>query len=932
MERVPPTATPARALDEDRAGDVKRSGREESDAPLQNAVGNQTMLRSMGVVMRKPAEDAVPATPAPGGPTMLIIPPERLKAPGPDDLIVLIHAGKILALPAEGNFVQILPLPKGIEPTEPLFTVPTVGKESLALVNAGGRVGFQIDAGGGPGVLSAPAVAEAQRVLGVTAISGVVASHIHEDHVNGLVNLVRTQQIRPENIYVPAAFLVPSAKGNTVTQAFIQMQSDPALRALGHGPQARYATIATPTADAFIQTTVDKGELRIEMFGLTSAFQQLEQQRQSNRQQSVADRASLVTRVEHLKTGERTLYVSDPRGNDLALLRQAMGDGRYNEMLRGVRTIHNFQHHMGALEKEADRTGLVDLITRTYLQSGQLTVVAQSQETYGGRQFLNRSMIKALTDIGIDVHIAGTPQGGRIGTLTMEPNGVAVPRGPGIESFSGNAEMQSHVRRLMRLTEAEGTLQKYEEFLRPEFRYSGSVSQARAELEGALRDYVSASMGGVRTGESGRGQPSLSSSGVAAQTAALLRVRAERPIEDKLLPSYMEALRDLERTGETRKLLKTEMEAARRTGRLSDRGIEALWEVEPDVARQLLRTSSLPRAEQRRVSQQLPGAGVSGGPRAVATFMLALEIFNEVAPLIRQAQVDAEEKNVGTALHDIFWWQSANLHPNTKGVASYWFSTDPEPSTDKKQIQAWIDKEELSYLVIENIDDSEWMAFMLWASANVRNFVDWNRLIDKNSSIKGEGKHIDEQKWQYRVGTIKGATIGWDVEFAWRDSPQLTLTLNAIAEAVVERSEKEIGTVATQNAPISQDTISAPGSYLPKPLFEDKPKAIGRKRFRKDIKDPALYTLYNQRRITGYSADEEFFVFPKSIVRDEIPEEYLLVGGASYNTYVHIFNSPNRYTESDSNEFGQRYTYVTSPRENRRELMAALAADLVDVT
>lgn len=860
-----------------------------------------------------------------------LIPPERVQQPDPNDLLVAIYNHRMVALPALGAVVFIQPPAGGVQPVEPLFTVPTVAKEGVAAVNVGGRVGFQIDAGGRPAVVFPTAMAAMQQALGIETIRGVLITHLHSDHVQSLVSLVRDQQIRPEGIFYPTAYTAnPNAPTSTLARGIRVIQTDPSLQALGHGPQARYQAIPTPAGGAFFQQTIREGQVRIEIFGLTREFQQLEQQRQQGQQQPRADTTSLLTRVTHEMSGTRVLFVSDLRGSDLALFRQAMGEQRYNELVTGVRVIHGFQHHMGASDNPADRAGLIDLVTRTQMRSGDVSVVVQSQERYSGRQFLNRSLIRALQDIGVNVHLALEPQSGQVGTITAYPEGNITRAGGGrMESHAGSQEMQLNIRRLAQLAEAEEILTRYGQYVVPTHRHTERVREARQQLQAAMNEYVEASINGVQVGASGRAQASLTSSAQAVQAQILTRLRTFYPIEEHITPAYLEALREVNRLGPYRQIFEQEMAEARRTGRVSERGIAALWELDPELARRLVRSSGLSRAEQRRVSQSLPGQSMPLRTRVAAGFMLAIEVINIVAPIIRQEQSRSRDEYVGQPLNRILWWQSMNVFPDIVGIDSDYLQSD-QRITQKQRIQELLNDGELDYLTITGIGEDNWPRMMIYLSAKVQNYRDWEALVLSSDAIKSEGPYVDQKRWSYRKGNPTSATFGWNMNETWEHNELLTTILNGTARAMVAGTKQGIAAVASGPGPRTQSMVDIPGEYRSQNIFADKPRAIGRKQFKQGLDEPRLFTLAEQRRRTGYNADSIFYVFPNSASSERVPEDYVVVGGADYNTYVNIYNTEN-FVYRTANEHGQQSPYLARLLPNYTEMMLARVGDLEDV-
>lgn len=865
-----------------------------------------------------------PGQPAPSA-NVTLIPPDQVSEPRANDLLVATFSGKMVALPAPGAFVLLHPPQQGTPiPEVPLFTAPTIGKESLIVVNVGGRTGFQLDAGGEPAVVFPGAIAAIQQALGITSVAKVAITHIHEDHVQSWTALIRSQQIRPENIYFPAAFAAnPAALGSTFARAMQAANADPALQSLGFGPGARFQSIPTPTTGAFFRQTVREGDVTLDFYGLTREFQDLQAQRARGAAQPRADTASLLTRATYEPTGLRVLFLGDLRGSDLTLFRQALGDAAYGEMLQGVRIIEGFQHHMGALESQADRAGLADLIKTTYLRSGSLTVIAQSQQRYGrSSQFLNRSLIEGLNQLGVDVHVAMEPQAGQVGTVTASSEGAVTTAGGTIESRPGRADVRADVDRLIRLRRAEEVLARYGRFVKEEYRYTDDVRRDRADLEQALNDYVDTTLTNVQSGAAGRAQSALNNP--AQQQQALSRVKSIRPVEAKLMPAYMQGIDELNRIGPYRETFEEELKLARTSGRLSDKGIEALWEFDPEEAARLVGSSNLPRGEQRRVTEQLPGQGVPAGPRAVAWFMLAVEVAEIAAPLVQQKRASDFADDVGKGLSDIMWWQSKGVFPTMQGVNDRWWPRDNEWTTSPARIQQLLNSEDLDYLALTGIADENWDAFTIWISTNIRNYVDWFSQIQHSNAIKHEGSNIEEFTWSYRKGHVESNWHGFNVTEEWQPSDRLTTILRAAARAMIAGTERDVAAIEKGPGSSFHEGPAVDVSYYhSRPAFAYKPQAIGKKKYKAGVDPRALYTISgHQQRVSGMPADSVFYVFPDAVATEPVPDGYVVVGGADYDTYMYIYASYN-VTQS----------YVSGTRANLAnylEVMLAKSDDLED--
>jgi hypothetical protein len=91
-----------------------------------------------------------------------------------------------------------------------------------------------------------------------------------------------------------------------------------------------------------------------------------------------------------------------------------------------------------------------------------------------------------------------------------------------------------------------------------------------------------------------------------------------------------------------------------------------------------------------------------------------------------------------------------------------------------------------------------------------------------------------------------------------------------------------------------------------------------------------LYTISGQKRCTGYSRDDVFYVFPNEAARGPVPAGYVVVGGADYNTYHEIYSTRNRITMVDRNVNGQTVTYEKDIEPNTLEVLLAKDSDLED--
>lgn len=656
---------------------------------------------------------------------------------------------------------------------------------------------------------------------------------------------------------------------------------------------------------------------------------------ESQRVPSLADTASLLTRVTHIATGFRMLILSDLRLSDLAMFKTAMGDAAYNEMLSGVRVVEGLGHHLGALESTADRDALVEFLTQTQLQSGRLIVVAQSQETRSGRQFLNRSLIEALNKAGVDVHVALEPQGGQVGAFTVTTDGRVTYAGGGrAESLPGDPAVRAQIDRLNRLREAESILGSYQRFVKDEYRKAEDVKQAREALEGELENYLRTIVGNIRSGASGRAQGTLAEP--AAQAQALARVEAEHPVEQLLTPAVMAQFRELNRQGPYRVTLERALETARTTGRMPPEGIDALWELDREVAQRLLGESGMSGRAQRQTMAQLPGAAPGMAARGTATILLAIEVVNLVAPIVQDQQRRNANRDVGVGGSDIDWWLAKGVRPDVYGIQHNWLSKD-EPTTDLNRVRELYRDDDLDYLALTGIPEDRLMPFTVWSAGHLKNFRDWDLFVERavnSGTLRRSGPDIEDLSWEYRKGSIaKGTVYGYNITIGWGSSDLLNKALRSAATEVVRATEQQISMRETKPGELSapdSGVISRADTYRSATLYETLPQATGRKKFKANV-EPVLYTLFRQRRRTGYSKDALFLTFsPAASSEREVPTGYVVVGGADFNTYVQVYDTDNIVSMPVQGPLGtDRIDKLLLP--NTREVLLAKVADLEDV-
>ncbi|MEO6530342.1 MAG: DUF4157 domain-containing protein [Specibacter sp.] len=900
-------------------------------------------------IQRQPAPDPPspdPKTPDP--PTQVLeiplIPPEWLRQPGRNDLLLARLGGQMVALPAQGAFTMLqpptIPTPAPAAPTT-VLVVPTVAKESVKMVSAGGTAAFLIDAGGEPLVVTPAAMAAMSQTLGARSLAGIVVTHLHEDHVRSLFDIVIANGVKPENLRFPEAFLTNIAAPSSLFARLVRdLGNDPRGQQLGYGPNARFGSIPTPTQGNWWRTEIVAGDMVIEAYGLTAAFRELEARRARGEEQKAAtlpggvrtqqlsDTASLLLRYTHKPTGFRSVFVSDERYTDLELLKTAMGRPAYAEIFQGVRVVEGVGHHMGAIETTAEQTAFGTFLKDIQMGGGgRVAIMAQSQETRSGRQFLNRSAIAAINEAGIDVHVALEPRGAAVGVFSVNSEGQVTYSGAGrAQSFLSNSPINAEIRRLDNLRAIEKILTQYEQYAEPAHRRSAEFKQARERLEAELNAFFDTTASNVRTGARGRAQGSVRDP--ALQATALARVQgAVAPVETLVTPGYMAGIAELSRVGNFAEIFRQEVESARSSGRMSDRGIDALWNLDPAAARKLLSSSGLARSEQRRVAASLPGAPSPVPVRLVAGALLAIQVAELAAPIAASIRASRFNDHVKPALEALMWWQRAGVFPEMEAVDDNLWPFSNEWTTKPDRIQELLNDNEISYLTLTSIPEVNWDRFTIWASARLKNQLDWAQYFSGNPAIRiASGDFMGEHKFEYYTSVVHGDTIGFTLTETWQHSDRLDLILNAAALAVVARSNTEIARAGQAEGAGLHGSIKSMDDHS-SPLFDTMPQATGRWRFAQGV-EPVLYTTFMKRPRTGYAAAAVFYSFPARPHQD-VPDDFVVVGGADYNTFSAIVGTRNDFKISNVDGYGGWRVGNLLP--NTEQVLLARKSDLVAV-
>jgi hypothetical protein len=401
------------------------------------------------------------------------------------------------------------------------------------------------------------------------------------------------------------------------------------------------------------------------------------------------------------------------------------------------------------------------------------------------------------------------------------------------------------------------------------------------------------------TGTTGQAVTPSSLSGAAqqpAKTAAKTAVTAERQV--LTAEAYVEIFR-------------AELDAAKKTGRLSERGIEALWELNPAAARRLVASSGLSRSERARVMQSLPGQAAGAKARGGAGAMLALQLAMEAMPIIQAEQARANERDVMVGARNVDWWIGKGVVPKVEARIDKVWPEENATVTDLDSIRDALRTDDVHYLALTHVDeeqiDSD--AFWVWATTHLVTYRDWEHLIIEPGAVR-----MTKTGFEYRVGVPSDGVFDFDVDEDWKPSPALTKVLTRMWHAMAATTAEEVESRAGEPGTADQMRIESTRAYSPQEIYGYLPQAIGTRRFRPNLKRRRLFRIPYPSTgwIEGFRPESRFHVFPPSAIKQEVDEDFVLVGGADFDTYREIYASNSL------------------ARRGLRELMLAEVEDLED--
>ncbi len=878
--------------------------------------------------------------------------------PGEDDLLLIISNGRAALLPASWNMVQ-LPFTPGAQPAQqpvPVISVPTVGKEGIYLLAVGGRLVYEaggarlvyaMGGGGARNIVFPHALGTAQRALGTNTIDSMIVKHIDQDHIRQFRRLKDAYGIPANRIYFSDAFVVgpTGTPGSGLQRMVQQIRQD--------HPNEQFNTIPTPTAgsSAVFRHRLHRGEVTIDLVGDTRVFNMLKALRRRGVTQSVReirnlrDAAIPMFRLTHQASGLRILDITDLRLQDVQRYHDRMGADNFRRWVEGVKIIKGFQHHMGALEPathaagQADRVGMMTLLRETFLRNGQLDIIVQSRSLAPGSATtfrLNKSLVRVLADMGINVHLALQGQSGASGSAgaynVMSTGEIRLTRGGTMESHFGDPRMQQSARALAELYQLSRLHQVFGSQIPSDLRNKlSSMSQAFQRLSATWDSLFRVGLSNVYTNAAQRGNFRVIN---VAEFRIALDAAAQIPIEYARLSSAdrIEALESF-RVLETRARFNQEVRRTRSTGRVSSmalRGmVRILINLKPTEVTQLISNSSLRMNERARLLRLTATPRTTVRVRVGSALLLSLMVAAEVTRWMPLLQARWYEQDVKPFLKAILWWQAMRIRPSMKGLDDNIWPASDEMTTDPIRIRALLTADDVNALALTGLPQASssspdeidvWDILALTCNIEINHYLDWCHFVREGEAIKRTSNG-----WSYRVGDVIPTSLDYDVTEQWVHNDRLTDIINELYKRVQRNTSEGIAALRFGNAHPVGPTFR-PIGYTRHEVYEGFPLPTFIARFKDSLStnERSLWTPdFEQHLYMGFPADSVFYVFPDSASDEPVPQGKVAVGGANFATYESLAIQQLSYPRYVMDPQGNRQIVGFEDRYNRNEIMWA---------
>ncbi len=565
--------------------------------------------------------------------------PDGVLALQDGDRLHLLNASAVLLVPRPRPLGDVTapglrrsgptgPAPVGSRAPTPWLGTPAIGKGAFVVARTRLGLGFVVDAGGSPRLLTGEVLRTFIVGMGVSSLDGALVTHGHADHVSRVLDVIAAHDIRAERLLLSRSWVGMRGPLGDVVDA-LRTTTDARLRGLGYGPAWEPGLAMEGTGVTEVPVRVGGREVRVLARG------EVQQDfREGGHPRHRIDSASLLYLFGNETSGHRTLVLGDVRGGDISAFHDEMGAERFRAAMRGVRVVVGFGHHFSDVAgKErssrggADVAGLELLFKELVVQNGELTIVIQSTEQFSfgadPASARARALLDFCTRLGARVVFADRPAAGSTGTGLLQSDLGLGLSGTGVTQHTAEPRVAAALERLQVLREARRTLAEDPELGRRSLRSTTPAAELVTGLDGEI-----ARLEAVLHDLVGRAAADLYDQRGEATEAARQAFRAERERSGRSL-EQLDA--ELARRGPIEAAIPADVErglrAAVRHG--STLSVEAELLSTPRAATEAV--AELPPARRRAIEEQYRALEEVGG-----------DLAGEHVPAGRRAEIMAQ--------------------------------------------------------------------------------------------------------------------------------------------------------------------------------------------------------------------------------------------------------------------------------------------------